>query len=115
MISFLDSFEQENALLAVRPGTYDGAETKVEWRHSYGVPECPSPLYYDGLVYMVKNGGIVSCLEAKTGKSLWFAPDMVQFVAASKAKVYATDRIGRLVVLDARSGAPLDAIATEAH
>ena len=67
MISFLDSFEQENALLAVRPGTYGGAETKVEWRHSYGVPECPSPLYYDGLIYMVKNGGIVSCLEAETG------------------------------------------------
>lgn len=67
MISFLDSFEQENALLAVRPGAYDGAETKVEWRHSYGVPECPSPLYYNGLLYLVKNGGIVSCLEAKTG------------------------------------------------
>ena len=67
MISFLDSFEQENALLAVRPGTYGGAETKVEWRHSYGVPECPSPLHYEDLVYLVKNGGIVSCLEAKTG------------------------------------------------
>jgi outer membrane protein assembly factor BamB len=67
MISFLDSFEQENALLAVRPGSYGGSETKVEWRHSYGVPECPSPLFYDGLVYMVKNGGIISCLEAKTG------------------------------------------------
>lgn len=67
MISFLDSFEQENALLAVRPGAYGGEETKVEWRHSYGVPECPSPLYYEGLVYMVKNGGIVSCLEARSG------------------------------------------------
>lgn len=67
MISFLDSFEQENALLAVRPGSYGGQQTEVVWRHSYGVPECPSPLYYQGLVYMVKNGGIISCLDAKKG------------------------------------------------
>lgn len=67
MIAFLDSFEQENGLLAVKPGSYGGEETKVVWRHSYGVPECPSPLYYGGLVYLVKNGGIVSCLGAEKG------------------------------------------------
>lgn len=67
MISFLNSFEQENALLAVKPGD-DDTETEVVWRHSYGVPECPSPLYYSGRVYMVKNGGIVSCLVAETGE-----------------------------------------------
>ena len=67
MIAFLESFKQENALLAIKPGNgKDGAE--VVWKHTYGVPECPSPLYYQGRVYMVKNGGIVSCLEAKTGK-----------------------------------------------
>ncbi|MCK4644803.1 MAG: PQQ-binding-like beta-propeller repeat protein [Candidatus Aminicenantes bacterium] len=67
MIAFLNSFQQENALMAILPG--DGKkETKVVWKHSYGVPECPSPLYYEGRVYMVKNGGIVSCLNAKTGK-----------------------------------------------
>ncbi len=67
MIAFLNSFEQENALMAVLPG--DGKRgTEVVWKHSYGVPECPSPLYYDGNVYMVKNGGIVSCLVAKTGE-----------------------------------------------
>ncbi len=67
MISFLDSFEQHNALLAIRPS--DGEkETEIVWKHAYGVPECPSPLYYEGRIYMVKNGGIVSCLDAKTGE-----------------------------------------------
>jgi outer membrane protein assembly factor BamB len=67
MISFLNSFEQENALMALRPGDSE-TETEVVWKHFYGVPECPSPLYYEGRVYMVKNGGIVSCLDAKTGE-----------------------------------------------
>ena len=38
---------------------------------------------------------------------------MTQFVAASKSRVYAADRIGRLVVLDAASGARLGDIAAE--
>ncbi len=66
MIAFLNSFEQENALMAIAPGD-ETKETRVVWKHSYGVPECPSPLYYKGRVYMVKNGGIASCLDAKTG------------------------------------------------
>jgi outer membrane protein assembly factor BamB len=65
MINFLNSFEQENALLAVRP---TGDQGEVVWRHHTGVPECPSLLYHDGLVYMVKNGGMVTCLDAKTGE-----------------------------------------------
>ncbi len=68
MISFLNSFKQENALMAIRPGSDKNSEPEVVWKHNYGVPECPSPLYYNGRVYMVKNGGIVSCLIAETGE-----------------------------------------------
>jgi hypothetical protein len=53
------------------------------------------------------------CLSAKTRGELWFARDAVQFVAASKARIYASDRIGRLLVLDAKSGARLDTVPTE--
>ena len=68
MISFLNSFQQENALLAIRPSGDSDKEPDIAWRHNYGVPECPSPLYYEGRIYMVKNGGIVSCLVAGTGE-----------------------------------------------
>ena len=46
-------------------------------------------------------------------QKLWFAPNVVQFVAASKRRVYAADNIGRLLVLNAENGSALDAIATE--
>jgi outer membrane protein assembly factor BamB len=66
MYAFLDQFRFANGLLAIRPGAGD-RETEIVWQHKRGVPECPSPLYHDGRVYMVKNGGIASCLEARTG------------------------------------------------
>ena len=103
-------------LTASRDGfVYAVRETTGErlWRFSVGEPIIESPAVIGDRVYVTAQLGGMYCLEAKTGKNLWFAPDMVQFVAASKARVYATDRIGRLAVLDARSGAPLDAIATQ--
>jgi outer membrane protein assembly factor BamB len=35
------------------------------------IPEVPSPLYHDGRVYIVKNGGILTCVDASTGKRLY--------------------------------------------
>ena len=36
-----------------------------------GIPEVPSPLYHNGLVYFVKNGGVLTCLDHKTGKRVY--------------------------------------------
>jgi len=106
MISFLDSFEQENALIAVKPGVYGGEETEVAWRHSYGVPECPSPLYYDGLVYLIKNGGIVSCLEAKSGglnyqQKLGAGGPYYSSPVVGNGKIYAASARGVVTVFSA--------------
>ncbi len=35
-----------------------------------GIPEVPSPLCKDGLVYFVKNGGVLTCLDQQTGERL---------------------------------------------
>ena len=63
---------REHGLLAVRPGGQgDVTKSHVVWRESRSVAEVPSPLVYRGQVYMVKDGGIVSCLEAATGRLLY--------------------------------------------
>ncbi len=36
-----------------------------------GIPEVPSPLYDGKCVYFVKNGGILTCLDVKTGRRLY--------------------------------------------
>jgi outer membrane protein assembly factor BamB len=60
------------ALMAVRPdGTGDVTRTHVAWSIQRGVPFTPSPLVVGGELYMVNDGGIASCLDAKTGESHW--------------------------------------------
>lgn len=67
IFDWLGGFEHLNALVAIRPGSEERS-AEIVWQHAKGVPECPSPLYYKGRIYLVKNGGTFSCLDAKTGE-----------------------------------------------
>jgi outer membrane protein assembly factor BamB len=68
VINWIDSFDWNNALIAFKPPEGKDGMTEIIWQYEYGVPECPSPLIHNGLIYMVKNGGIFTCLDAKTGE-----------------------------------------------
>jgi outer membrane protein assembly factor BamB len=61
-----------HALLAIRLGGQgDVTATHVLWREGRGVPEVPTPLVSANRVYMVTNGGIVTCMDAQTGAVLF--------------------------------------------
>jgi outer membrane protein assembly factor BamB len=70
---YLASFASLNhALLAIRLGGQgDVTATHVLWREGRGVPEVPTPLYSSSRVYMVTNGGIVTCMNASSGAVLF--------------------------------------------
>jgi outer membrane protein assembly factor BamB len=64
----------EHGLIAIKPGgDGDLTKTNIAWREPKGVPEIPSPLELEGRVYAVTNGGIVTVVEAKTGKLIYRA------------------------------------------
>ena len=46
-------------------------EEQVRTLDTNSIPEVPSPLYHDGHLYFVKNGGILTCLELATGKRVY--------------------------------------------
>ena len=54
----------ENALLAYRIGAAGGPV----WRFLRSIPQLPSPLVYRGVLYMVNEGGVLTTLDAATGK-----------------------------------------------
>ena len=60
-------------LIAVRPdGTGDVTGTHVLWRvGGKDVPLTASPVVIDGLLYMLADHGILTCLDAATGKTVW--------------------------------------------
>lgn len=60
-------------LWAVRTdGQGDVTDTHVAWK-AVGriVPQEPSPILADGLLYLVSNDGVATCLEAATGVEVW--------------------------------------------
>jgi outer membrane protein assembly factor BamB len=62
----------EHGLLSVKlGGKGDVTSSHVAWKEKRGLPEVPSPLVYRGRVYLLKEGGIVSCLDATTGKLIY--------------------------------------------
>jgi outer membrane protein assembly factor BamB len=63
---------QGNQLWAIKPGGSGVInETHVVWKAKRNVAGRPSPIYHDGLLYMVDDNGIASCLEGATGKEVW--------------------------------------------
>lgn len=83
------------------------------WRFSTGEPVIEPPAVIEDHVYVSTQQGGMHCLAVKTGNELWYAPNALRFVAASKSRVYASDRTGRLLVLNGENGVRLDSIDTE--
>jgi outer membrane protein assembly factor BamB len=62
----------ESGALAIRPGDATGRlqPAAIAWRFQKNIPYIPAPVLYQNVFYMVKAGGIVTSLDASTGKLL---------------------------------------------
>src|SRR5262249_47902936 len=59
----------DNRLLAVKPGGHgDITDTHVAGTYRRGLPYVPTPLIYQDRIYLVKDGGLMTSLNAKTGE-----------------------------------------------
>jgi len=60
------------AVMAVRPdGTGDVTGTHIAWSTTRGAPFTPSPIVVADELYVINDLGVLSCLDAKTGKPHW--------------------------------------------
>jgi outer membrane protein assembly factor BamB len=68
---FRQRMDARNTLLAVRyGGRGDVTESNVVWSMKKFLPNCTSPLLYQGVLYVVKEGGILTAVNPKTGEIL---------------------------------------------
>ena len=66
---FITTGFQQPELLAVRPdGKGDVTKTHVAWSLKRGAPLTPSPILVGDELYIVNDGGIASCIDARTGQ-----------------------------------------------
>lgn len=92
-------------LLAIKPGGSGVVtETHLAWRAKRGVPNKPSLVLVDELLFMVDDNGFASCLEAKTGQELWQERIGGAYSASpivAEGRIYALSEDGRTVVFEA--------------
>jgi outer membrane protein assembly factor BamB len=75
-----------NSAFALKAGgTGELTKTHILWKHTKGMPYVPSAILYRGQLVMVKDGGLVTAFEAKTGKEVY-----VQKRAVAPRRYYAS-------------------------
>jgi outer membrane protein assembly factor BamB len=63
------ALDSENGMLAIRlGGSGDMTEQAVRWKYQRAVPQLPSPIVFENVLYMVNDGGIVTTLHPETGE-----------------------------------------------
>ncbi len=97
-----------NGLLAVKlGGSGDVTDTHVRWRFEKSLPDVPAPLVYNDVVFLVRNGGITTSLDALTGKMIkrgrltGAIEDYYSSPIGVDGKVYVASERGKVVVLSA--------------
>jgi outer membrane protein assembly factor BamB len=96
-----------NAVVAVKPGGIgDITDSHVLWKYTKQIPYCPSPVYYRGQLFMIKNGGILAVVDARNGEPLKqgrisATGDYYASPVAGDGKVFTLSQQGKLTILDA--------------
>lgn len=103
-------------LVGIRPGGKgECSETHVVWETTRGLSEIPTALFYQSRLYFIRDGGMWTVIEPKTGKRLLdrerlgIGGHALASPIAANGYVYVVNGAGTFVVL--RAGDKLDVTA----
>ncbi len=93
----------KSQLWAIRPDARGNAtESHVTWKATKAITLNPSPLVVDGLIYMIDDKGIASCLDSTTGDAVWTERLGGNFTSSpvfADGRIYVTGDNGKTYVL----------------
>lgn len=93
----------QGQVLAVKPGGHgDVTATHIAWRITKSVPKKPSLLLDGDLLFMINDGGVASCVEAKTGQLIWserIGGDCSASPIIADGKIYFFSETGKTTVV----------------
>jgi outer membrane protein assembly factor BamB len=100
---FINTGYMKPQLWAVRLGGNEVTQAdRVQWKRTSAVPSMSSPVLMDGLIYMVTERGIASCVDASNGKFVWrerIGGKIYASALAAAGCVYFFDRDGKTTVV----------------
>ena len=101
--------KSQNNVVAIKPGGKgDVTQSHVVWTHAKLIPFCASPVVCDGTVFTIKDGGILSSLNAITDKPfkqgrVSATNEYYSSPVASDGKLYLLNDEGKLSVVSAEA------------
>jgi hypothetical protein len=87
----------------------------ILWRQSLDEAIAQQPVVIGDVVYVVTELSGIHQLNVENGDQNWFVPGVRQFVSAGKGRIYVSDDVGRILVLDAATGRQVDSLALEGY
>jgi outer membrane protein assembly factor BamB len=113
-----DKFNADR-FVAIRPsGKEDSTTTHVAWETTKGLSEMPSPLFYQGRLHFIRDGGLWTVIEPQSGKRLLDRKRLgtggqaVASPIAANGYIYTVNEAGTFAVL--RAGDNLEVAAVNA-
>lgn len=106
--AFDDSMKRTGGLMALKlGGAGDLAQSAVRWRLMKGIPYLTSAVVYQGVVYSIRDGGILTSVDPETGQVLkqgrvegaldkYYASPV-----AADGKIFLTSENGKIAVVKA--------------
>jgi len=88
-------------------GQGDISQTHVGWKHTKGLPYVTAPVLYSGILYVIRDGGILSTFNPETGELLReerlkdAAGSYYAQPVAADGKVYFVNHEGKVTVIQA--------------
>lgn len=106
VLTVASGFQNRGHVLAMRAnGKGDVTVTKRLWKSSRYTPDCPSPLLYYGMAFMVRDDGMASCLDLRFGESSWqerlFTDNVKVSPVAADGRIYILNGRGNCTVVRA--------------
>ncbi len=99
-------FQNRGYMVALRAGGKGHlSETNRLWTYGKFAPDCPTPVIYKGYVFCIRDDGMASCLDLKTGEPQWqerlFSENVKVSPVAADGKIYFTSNQANCAVVKA--------------
>lgn len=106
-LEWVNSFYKPSGLIAINLDSQgELSDNSILWRVKDNIPEVPSPIFYNNRIYMIKDGGTLTCVNPESGKVIYTTRigNPVPYIASSVAAngfIYIIGFNGRLKVVKA--------------
>ncbi len=82
----------------------DATSTHIAWEHQKNVPAVPSLLFSEPHLFALRDNGIASCMDARTGKTVWQQRAGKNFSASpvlAEGRIYLLADSGETTIIEA--------------